>query len=371
MQEIDMETLLQYEIVWGLSVWQLSLAGILIVLSIFCRGIVLALFRGVLGRRSLAQKVAWVSDVLELMPRPVGLIVRLLLWVAVARLLNLPQEPVNVHQIVLGGLWIAFSVAAVWTMFRLTDCASRWAERMSDRTSSKLDDQLVPLLTKVAKVAIFAVVGVMVIERLGFSVTGLVASLGLGGLALALAAKDTVSNVFGSLVVFADQPFQVDDWIEIDGVEGIVEEVGIRTTRVRQFDRSLATIPNSRLTGNTVVNYSKRTGRKIRICIGIEYAATADQLEKLVEDVRAMLQQMPDLDPAGMWAYVDSFNDSSIDLLAQGWTKTADFGDYMAAKERLLLGILRLVDQHGLEIAFPTRTVYLSGGTEKAASIHG
>ncbi len=366
-----MEALLQSEALLGLTLWQLSVATALVILSIFCRGLVRMLFRIVLRRWAAPQKASWAADLHALMPGPTGVFLRVLLWVAAVRMLELPVEPVNVQQFVLTGLWLAIGLAGVWTLFRLTDCASRWATRASDRTESKLDDQLVPLLSRVFKVVIFAVVGVMGVERMGFSVTSLVASLGLGGLALALAAKDTVSNVFGSLVVFADRPFQIDDWIEIDGIEGVVEEVGIRTTRVRRFDKSIATIPNARLTGTTIFNYSKRPSRRIRLNVGIAYTASSDQLEQLVEGFRSMMRKMPDIDQEGIQSFVHAYSDSSIDLLVQCWTKSPDHGDYMAAKERVLLEVLRLVEKRGLKIAFPTRTVYLEGGAEKGDPTHG
>lgn len=347
------------EVMWGVSLLQLALGAALLLLSLFSRRLVRGFFRRAGARRTLGQKAQWAADLLELLPAPLGLVVQVLLWAAAARLFELPRDPVDIRGLAEGGLLVAAAVAITWGLFRLLDVVSRHAMRTAERSATRLDDQLVPLLRKTVKVMLAVVIAVSVLDKLDFGVTSLVASLSVGGLALALAAKDTIANVFGSLVVFTDQPFHIGDVVDVDGVEGVVEEIGIRTTRIRRFDQAVATVPNQSFTGTNIVNYSRRAVRRIRFEVGLAYSTSPAQLEAFVESVRRMLASMPELDAARSVAYFTAYAASSLTVLVQTFSLSAAYGDYMAAQERVLLGVLRLASEQGLDIAFPTRTVYL------------
>src|SRR5690606_21829642 len=156
----------------------------------------------------------------------------------------------------------------------------------------KLDDQLVPLLRKTLKVFIAVLGAIFVLQNLDVDVGSLLAGLGLGGLAFALAAKDTVANFFGSLVVFIDKPFQIGDWVVIGGTEGEIEEVGFRTTRVRTFYNSLVTIPNAKLTDTAIDNYGARRWRRYVANLGLTYDTPPERMEAFCEGVRGIIQRL-------------------------------------------------------------------------------
>jgi MscS family membrane protein len=287
-----------------------------------------------------------------------ALVVQIFIWYAAATILNLPVEPVDVQKIVYQGLQIALAVGFIWLIFRLLDVAALAMSRLTHATDSRLDDQLVPLLRKTLKVFITIIIGVMVIQNLGYSVTSIIASLGIGGLALALAAKDAVANFFGSIVVFTDQPFHVDDWIEVGEISGVVEEVGFRTTLVRTFEKSVATIPNQVFTSSTIINHSRRPVRRIKMTIGLSYDTTPDQLDAFTAEVKKTISETAGLTEA-FYVYFESFGDSSLNVLLQCFADTTEFAVYMELKEKLMLEIMRVVDRQGLEIAFPTQTLHL------------
>ena len=158
-----------------------------------------------------------------------------------------------------------------------------------------------------------------------FSTSSLIASLGVGGLALALAAKDTIANLFGSVVVFTDQPFQVGDGIKVGEVEGIVEEVGLRSTRIRGFDKTMAVVPNQEFANVSVVNLTQRPNRRIRFEVGITYDATASDMEKFLDDLRDLLRAMTEgLDHDSAIVHLTEFADSSLTVLVQVLTEAAD-----------------------------------------------
>ena len=352
---------IQENVLWDIAVWRLIVALVLIFLGMLSRRVIKAVFGGMVRRRAASMNIQWPGDLLELAPGPIALLVQVLLWFAVAHVMQLPAEPVDVARLVAGGLMVALGVAVTWLVFRLLDTASRAASRAAEKTETQLDDQIIPMARKTLKVFAAIVLAVLVIDRLGYSVASLITGLGIGGLAMALASKDTLANFFGSVIIFTDQPFHVGDWIIIGELEGIVEEVGLRTTRIRRFDRALATVPNQAFTNTTIVNHSSRTTRKIRCILGLTYETSPEQLEQLVERIREMLTQMPMLDPESHLVYFQEVADSSLNIVVQGFCLTTDYPAFMAVQQELLLGILKLVEAQGLEIAFPSRTVYLRG----------
>ena len=350
--------LLGNDVLWGVEVWRLLLALVLVFLGMLSRRIVRWIFGGFLRRRVGQTRVQWDDDLVELVPRPLGLVLQVLLWFGVAFVLNLPEEPTNIRRFVINGLMAALAVACTWVGFRLLDVLARAAQRAATKTDTRLDDQLVPLLRKTLKVFLAVIVAVLVVDKMGYSVASLIASLGIGGLALALAAKDTVANFFGSVIVFTDQPFHVGDWVEFGGVEGVVEEVGMRTTRIRRFDKSLATVPNQTFTNSTIVNYSKRPMRRLRLIVGLSYETTPAQMQTFLESVRALLANTPALDSESSIVYFNEFADSSLNVFVQGFTLSTAYADFMETQEEILLEIMKLVEAQGLDIAFPTRTIY-------------
>jgi MscS family membrane protein len=361
-----MDGILTNQVLWGIAAWRLVAALALIFIGFLSRRVVRVLFGRVLKKRAGRTQIKWDDDVVELLPSPAALVIQVLLWYAVAVVLVLPQEPTDIRSFIFSGLQIALAIAATWIVFRLVDVLGRASERMSDRTDTKLDDQAIPLLRKSLKVFIGITVGVMVVQQLGYSVTSLIASLGIGGLALALAAKDMVANFFGSVLVFTDRPFQIGDAVSVGGVEGVVEEVGFRTTRIRQFDRALVTVPNQTFSSASITNLSARQCRRIRFVLGVGYDATPGQVGELVEALRGLVGQHPGIDAGNYLVNFQAFGDSSLEVLVNCYTTTADYAAYMDAQQALLLRVMEVVDQMGLEIAFPTRTVYLRSDAEAA-----
>ena len=346
-------------VLWGVALWRLVVALVFVFLGLLSRRIIRRLFEGVLKRRVERTRIHWDDDFIELAPKPMALVVQVLLWFGVALVLDLPEEPANIRKFVVQGLMVALAVALTWVAFALLDVLGRVATRAAAKTDTLLDDQIVPLLRKTIKVFLAIVVAIIVVDKLGYSIASLLASLGIGGLALALAARDTVANFFGSIVVFTDQPFHLGDWVQFGDVEGTVEEVGMRTTRIRRFDQSLATVPNQTFTSNTIVNHSKRTRRRLRTTVGLSYETTPEQMRTFLDSVRVLLAGHPALEPEGQAVYFTEYADSSLNVLVQCWTTSTAWVDFMETQEELFLRIMQLVAEQGLEIAFPTRTLYL------------
>ncbi len=346
-------------ILWGVPIWRLAIAAVIIFLGFLSRKLIVGLFKRSLASLAEGTKAQWDDDLVAMMPTPLSVAIQLVLWYFALGFLELPEEPFDVRTVAFQGLQIAISGTVAWVLFRLIDVATLAMARLSEKTSSKLDDQIVPLLRKTAKVLIGVTVFVMVVQNLGYSVTSLLASLGVGGLALALAAKDTVANLFGSVVIFTDRPFQVGDWVEFDGIQGDVEEVGFRTTRIRRFDKSLVTVPNSTFSTTAITNHSARPKRRIDITVGVTYETKAAQIQKLVEALRALIDSHEGLDRGFQFVHFVDMGATSLNIRVYCFTVSTHWVTHLKVQETLMLKIMELVEAHGLEFAFPTQTIYL------------
>jgi MscS family membrane protein len=205
------------------------------------------------------------------------------------------------------------------------------------------------------------VIGVFIGLRVwGFDISGLLAGLGIGGLALSLAAQDTFSNLLGGLTIMTDHAFNIGDVITTPDVEGIVEDIGFRSTKVRTFTQMQVTVPNSRLSSNTVTNQSRVVKRRIRFSINLEYGTTPDQIRSLIEKLKARMAAREHLIPENTIIALEKFSASSIDVLFQCFTKTLDFIQYLKEQEDILLEIMEVMEQEKLSFAFSALTVHLN-----------
>jgi len=254
---------------------------------------------------------------------------------------------------------VTFDVA--WGLFNLVSLLDVYLAQWVTRTESMLDDNLLPFVRKSLRAFIIFIAVLMTIQNLGYSISGLLASLGIGGLAVALAAKDTLSNIFGSLMIILDRPFHIGDWIKAGDLEGTVEEVGFRSTKIRTFAKTLISVPNSTLTNMAIDNFSRMPRRRIKLTVGVTYEATPQQMRDAVAGIRALLRNHPAIDQEFFLVNFTDFGASSLDIMVYCFTTTTVWGEYLAAREELCLQIMELLEGMGLEIAFPTRTLYVKG----------
>ncbi len=258
-----------------------------------------------------------------------------------------------------------------FAIYSSVDIADYYFNRMVLKTESKLDDILVPLVGRSIRV----IVAVMVMLNIATLVSGksimtIIAGLGVGGIAVALAAQDTVRNFFGSLVILGDKPFEFGDRIEIGGNDGVVEEVGFRSTRIRRLDGHLLTIPNSEIVNTTVRNISKRPFIKRVLNIGVTYDTSPEKVEQAIEILKGILK-----DHKGMnekfppRVYFNEFKDYSLDIIVIYWYHPADYWDYMKFSEWVNMEILKQFNKAEIEFAFPTQTMYLANDDNRQLGV--
>jgi MscS family membrane protein len=227
------------------------------------------------------------------------------------------------------------------------------------KSENKFDDLLVPMISKSIKVFVVVIGVIFTADNLNIDVTSLLAGLGLGGLAFALAAKDLLGNFFGSLTVLLDRPFHIGDWVIIGDVEGSVEEVGFRSTRIRTFYNSLITLPNSNLTTTTIDNMGARRYRRMKTMLGLTYDTPPEKIDAFCEGVRELVRLHPYMRKDYFHVYFNQYNSASLDILVYVFWETPEWNTELRERHRFLLDILRLAKQVGVEFAYPTQTLYL------------
>lgn len=290
--------------------------------------------------------------------RPVGIMVMGMFWGTAIILLNLP--PVAYNILALAARFVAVT-AGVWVAYSFVDVLTEYLEYKAGKTDNKFDDILIPLLRKAIKIFVLAFGILFIAHNLQINVMSLIAGLGLGGLAFALAAKDTVENLFGSITVLIDRPFSVGDWVIVPDAkaEGTVVELGFRSTRIKTFYDSTMTVPNSQLIRATVDNMGARRYRRIRTTIGITYDTPPDTIDAFCEGIREIIRQHPYTRKDYFHVYFNDFGASSLDIMLYCFVETPDWSTELRERHRLLNAIVRLAARLGVEFAFPTRTLYM------------
>ncbi|MBU4344816.1 MAG: mechanosensitive ion channel family protein [Desulfobacteraceae bacterium] len=266
---------------------------------------------------------------------------------------------------------IFLSVSIGYLLYWLADVPSVWLAKMSTKTESKLDDMLVPIVRKSLRATIIILVLVQIAQTLSDKpITSIIAGLGIGGLAVALAAQDTIKNFFGSVILFIDKPFEVGNRIVIDGHDGPVEEVGLRSTKIRTLDGHLVTIPNGELANKSIQNIGKRPYIRRIANLTITYDTSPEKVERALAIVKELLNNHEgmheDFPPR---IYFNDFNADSLNILVIYWYHPPDYWDCMAFTESFNKEVFRRFNEEGIDFAFPTQTLYLAGDPSRPLTV--
>lgn len=250
----------------------------------------------------------------------------------------------------------------VVVVYRLVDVADAWLTGLAARTRSRLDDMLVPLVRKTLKITVVVLGVAQIAQTLSDKpLTSIIASLGIGGLAVALAAQETIKNFFGSLVLLGDKPFELGDRVMVDSLDGVVESLGFRSTRIRTLDGHLVTYPNGELANKVITNVSRRPFIRRILNIGLPYDTPPEKVARAVAILKDLLDQhegmRPELPPR---IFFNDFNAASLNLQIIYWFHPPDYWLFQAFNERVNMEILRRFNDEGIEFAFPTQTLFVA-----------
>ncbi|NOY91079.1 MAG: mechanosensitive ion channel, partial [Deltaproteobacteria bacterium] len=344
------------EPIYGVAWWQLAGLLLAVLLAFVARAFVSWLVAAQ-GRRLLRLRGAGAdTGIVDKASRPLGTLAMAGVLYSVLPMLRFSAR---FNDIALVAIRVLAASAVVLLAYRLVDLASDVFAHRAAKTDTKLDDQVVPLVRKTLKVFVVGIGIIFILQNMDVDVGSLIAGASLGGLAFTLAARDTVANLFGSVSIFADQPFQVGDWVVIDGHEGIVEEVGMRSTRIRTFYSSVVSIPNSKVANASVDNYGLRLYRRSTFSVGLTYDTTPDQIQAFCEGARAVLSANPVVLQDTFEVHFRDFGDSGLQIFFYFFFDVADWSAELSARHNVLLEFMRLADSLGVRFAFPTQTLHV------------
>ena len=270
-----------------------------------------------------------------------------------------PENEVGLKMLINKGFSLIYVYSIFWIFLKVIDFIGLILNKRAEATENKMDDQLIPFIVEIAKIItyIFALVIVMgnVFE---VDITALAAGLGIGGIALAMASKESLENLLGSFTIFFDQPFTVGDTVTVGTVTGTVEKVGFRSTRIRTFDKSLVTVPNKKMIDAELDNLGMRPVRRVKFNIGLTYETAPEQIKAIVTDIQAMINQHPKTNQEGKVRFQE-FGSSSLDILVMYFVDSPKWNDLIDVKEDVNYKIMEIVKKHNSDFAFPSTTVYL------------
>lgn len=275
-------------------------------------------------------------------------------------ILSLLDIPSGLLVLLLASVKVGSTLAVVVGVFRLSDVASVYAAKWTAETASRLDDMLIPLGRRSVKVLVLVIAFLFLAQNLNIEVWSLFAGFSIFGAMVALAGQDMVKNFFGSITVLADQPFAVGDLIVVSGIEGIVEDVGFRSTRIRTLYDSLVTLPNSQLITASVDNYGRRKFRRYMKHLAIRWDTPPEKVEAFCEGIREIVRQHPRTRKDLYHVWVNDLSDYSLQILLYIFWEAPDLGTELRERHRFLVDLHRLAAELGVEFAYPSQKILVS-----------
>ena len=358
---------IDYEIIKGNAIWRFALVLLAILSAMALGRMVQYGIESYVRHREEKKGVSIVTLLLKCLSKPIYVAIFALGLYACSLFLYFNDNDGIRRAIETGWIKVAKSVGAIaiaYGLFRLVDVIEHYLNRWAGRTATKLDDMLVPVIRKSLRVTITIIAVLFIAETIlgAGQIKTVLLSAGVGGIAIALAAKDTIANFFGSITIFADRPFQVDELVKIDGHYGPVEEVGFRSTRMRTLEGHLVTVPNSVIANSIVENVGRRPFIRRTSNITITYDSGHIKARRAVEIIKEILADLPEIngDPdRPPRAYFNEFNDWALNIYMSYWVKPPDYWLYYEVNQRVNLEMMRRFEAEGIEFAFPSQTLYV------------
>ena len=363
---------INYEIIKGNAIWRFALVLLVVLLAMVAGRIGQYVINGY--ARRIEKKISSMALPLFLrcLSKPIS-VATFAIGLYICKL-SLVFEDTTATPVVegisstIGKGWVQISkavaaIAITYALYRLVDVIEFYLVRLTNRTKTKLDDMLVPVVRKSLRITIAIVATLWIADGiLGAQIRTILLGAGVGGIAIALAAKDTVANFFGSVTIFADRPFQIDELIRIGDHLGPVEEVGFRSTRIRTLQGHLVTVPNSMITNSIVENIGRRPFIRRTSNITITYDSSHTKAKRAVEVIKEALADVPELNTDSKRpprVYFNEFNDWSLNIYMSYWVKPADYWLYQQVNERVNIEIMKRFEAEKIEFAFPSQTLYV------------
>ena len=312
------------------------------------------IFRPILRHRlGLSEAV---QDYLRRFSRLFALLISVRFLNAVLPMVQLPPA---VNAFMIKGLGVLSIFFIIFIITQIVSLLFHYLRLVTQKTSNTLDDQLLPVLKRVAMIVVWTLGAFYILDFLDVNVTALLAGISIGGLAIALAAQDTVKNFFGSIMIFIDRPFQIGDWVHFGDVDGVVEEVGVRSTRIRTFANSITYVPNALLANEVVDNMGLRQYRRFKTEIGVTYDTPPAAIDAFVKGIREIVRQHPTARKDAFEVHLNSFGASSLNILLYMFFEAPNWTAELEGRHQVMYAIMVLAEDLGVRFAFPTQTIHV------------
>lgn len=341
---------------FGLTYGEITLALVILLFSIFIRGIFARTVVRGLARLADKSSNSFDDAIVEAVAVPLKTVPVIIGAFIALRVVNIEGDAALVSEKILQSV---IALAVFWTLSRAVNAFEFMFKGLKRTLSPTIVDWMVRAVQFVLIVLGFGAVA----EIWGIPVAPLIASLGVFGIAIGLAAQDLFKNLIAGILILAEKRFVPGEWVKVDGlVEGTVEKINFRSTLVRRFDKSPVFVPNAKLADNAVTNFSRMTHRRIKWVVGVEYRTSVEQLKYIRDEIEAWLwrdERFAKPPETALFVRVDAFNESSIDFLIYTFTKTTNWGEWLAIKEEMAVAVFEIIEKAGTGFAFPSRTLYL------------
>tara|TARA_Y100000310_G_scaffold275528_2_gene292108 strand:- start:1463 stop:2524 length:1062 start_codon:yes stop_codon:yes gene_type:complete len=342
---------------YGNTIETWALALIIVFCSILLGKILYWVFGNVIKKLVSKTKTKLDDIIVDMIEEPIVFAIALIgIWFAIRSLSltdTLDKWLWNVFQVL-----IVINVA--WLITRLFDSLFKeFIVPLADKTNTDLDDQLFPFIKKGVKIIVWTLAIILALNNAGYDVTALIAGLGIGGIALAMAAKDTVANIFGGITIFMDKPFKIGDRIVIEGFDGTVKEIGLRSSRMETLDGRIVTMPNSKFAETPVENVSLEPGRKIRLNLGLTYDTTPKQMDKAMSILKEIAEKNKHVKGDATISF-NAFSDSALNIIFIYYIRKSS--NVLKTQSDINMEILKQFNKNKLDFAFPSQTIYNKKG---------
>lgn len=328
-----------------------------IVGAVLLSRILLRLLRPALVRAVSQTSASWDDRLVDALASPLSALFTLQGLRFALPALSLSE---GVLELMRDAIFMLTAVTVLWIVFRSIDIGRMILEQRPWARERPASRSLLAIASRFAKVVIVVLGGIVVLAEMGVSVGSLIAGLGIGGLALALAAQKTVENLFGTLSLGIDQPMREGDFVKIYDFVGTVEQIGLRSTRIRTLDRTLITIPNGELANQRIESFTARDRIRLACTIGLVYETTSSQLRDIIRDIESILRAHSKIWPDAVIVRFKELAASSLDIEVMAWFQTADWNEFQAIREDLLIAFIHAIEARGSAIAFPTQSIHVT-----------
>jgi len=321
---------------------------------------VMKFFFSVINKRVEASKSRLDDVLVKVVRKPLRMILNVTVLLIAYYLVDfhlITESTETIDTFVLNVYASAVTVFFVWVLYNSTDESQVFFTDFMKIFDIEVDKLLIPFMSKVFRLVLMIIAIALIASTWGFDVGTFVAGLGIGGLAFALAAKDTLANMFGGAVLITEKPFTLGDWIIVGDVEGTVEDINFRSTKIRKFNKSIVTVPNSRVADSNIINFSKRNIRRISYELKIHIDSSVDEVKAVIKDIENMLIDHQGVHNETIFVKFNKFGESSLNIFLYYFTNTSVWGEYLSIAEDTNFKIMEILEENNVRLAVPLQQI--------------